>query len=467
STLDMSITDVNSEYLGVNRTLLMENAGRGLADFILETCKSTSCSNIIILAGKGGNGGDGMVAARHLARSNQVSLSLLGSSGEIKKRSTLLNWNILKKMSQSLELNEIKSATDLKHYTVDSQTIVVDAIFGTGIKGEIRGLHKNAIEAINSWKKDGATVVSVDTPSGINPDSGHSSEIHVNAHHTCVFHRNKSGLNSTNAGNLHILPIGIPPEAETIVGPGDLLALRKEYKWAKKGDKGKILIIGGNEIYSGAPALAALGALQAGSDLVKILAPKYNATAIRSYSPELIVQDYSSPHLTKKSLELDLFNHYDAVLIGPGLGRNSETKEAVEEVQVIAEKGEFSVLTGVSLPSSNQSFTARVDFVKSVTKKISGIWLVKGNWDIVSEGTKTKINKTGTPKMTRGGTGDILAGLTTSFLPRVKDPFYAATISSFINGRAGELTHRNFSSLNLISKIPEAIQKSLDFINYD
>ncbi len=76
STLDMSITDVNSEYLGVKRILLMENAGRGLADFILETCKSTSCSNIIILAGKGGNGGDGMVAARHLARSNQVSLSL-------------------------------------------------------------------------------------------------------------------------------------------------------------------------------------------------------------------------------------------------------------------------------------------------------------------------------------------------------------------------------------------------------
>ncbi|MHA1236221.1 MAG: NAD(P)H-hydrate dehydratase [Candidatus Hodarchaeales archaeon] len=497
STLDMSITDVNSEYLGVNRTLLMENAGRGLADFILETCESTSCSNIIILAGKGGNGGDGMVAARHLARSNRVSLSLLGSSGEIKKRSTLLNWNILKNMYQSLELNEIKSVKDLKHYTVDSQTIVVDAIFGTGIKGEIRGLHRNAIESINFWRKNGATVISVDTPSGINPDSGLSSDIHVNAHHTCVFHRKKTGLNSTNAGNLHILPIGIPPEAETIVGPGDLLALRKENNWAKKGDKGKILIIGGNEIYSGAPALAALGALQAGSDLVTIFAPKCNATAIRSYSPELIVQDYSSSHLTKKSLELDLFNHHDAVLIGPGLGRNSEIKEAVEEVQVITEKnkiplvidadalhlinpsllssnviltphaGEFSVLTGVSLPSSNQSFTARVDFVKSVTKKISGIWLVKGNWDIVSEGTKTKINKTGTPKMTRGGTGDILAGLTTSFLPRVKDPFYAATISSFINGRAGELTHRNFSSLNLISKIPEAIQKSLDFINYD
>ena len=86
----MSIVDVNSEYLGVKRTLLMENAGRGLADFILETCKHISCTNIVIIAGKGGNGGDGMVAARHLARSHKVKLFLLGSSNEIKKKSTML-----------------------------------------------------------------------------------------------------------------------------------------------------------------------------------------------------------------------------------------------------------------------------------------------------------------------------------------------------------------------------------------
>jgi len=493
----MSVADVNSEYLGVKRVLLMENAGRGLADFILETCELTSCSNIIILAGKGGNGGDGMVAARHLARNAQVSLSLLGSSSEIKKRSTSLNWNILKNMSQSMELNEIKSAKDLDQYVIDSKTIIVDAIFGTGIKGEIRGLYRNAIEVINSWRKKGATIVSVDTPSGINPDSGLSSDIHVDTHHTCTFHRKKTGLNTTNAGNLHILPIGIPPEAESTVGPGDLLALVREKAWAKKGDKGKILIIGGNEIYSGAPALSALGALQAGSDLVTIFAPRHNAATIRSYSPELIVQDYPSPHLTKNSLVQDLFHYHDVILIGPGLGRNSETKEAVEEVQIISREndiplvidadalhlinpsllssnviltphaGEFSILTGVSLPSSNKSFTTRVELVKSATKEFSGIWLVKGNWDIISEANKTKINRTGTPKMTRGGTGDILAGLTASFLPRVKNPFYAATISSYINGKAGELANRNFSSLNLIAKIPIAIQESFDFINQD
>jgi hydroxyethylthiazole kinase-like uncharacterized protein yjeF len=493
----MSIVDVNSEYLGVSRTLLMENAGRGLADFILEICKSTSCSKIIIFAGKGGNGGDGMVAARHLARNTQVSLSLLGSSFEIKKRSTLLNWNILKNMTHSIELNEIKIADDLQHYVADSKTIVVDAIFGTGIKGEIRGIYRDAIKAINSWRNAGATIVSVDTPSGVNPDSGVFSDIFVKSHHTCVFHRKKTGLETTNAGHLHVLPIGIPPEAETIVGPGDLFALKSEKQWSKKGDKGKILIIGGNEIYSGAPALAAMGALQAGSDLVTIFAPSSNATAIRSYSPEFIVHDYSSPHLTKNSLELDLLISQDAILIGPGLGRKQETREAVAEVQIITKNnniplvidadalhlinpsslssnviltphsGEFSVLTNVSLPSSSQTFTKRVELVKSVTKHFSGIWLVKGNWDIVSEGNKTKINKTGTPKMTRGGTGDVLAGLTTSFLPRVKKPFYAATISSFINGKAGELASGNFSSQNLIAKIPEAIQRSIDFINQD
>ena len=118
-------------------------------------------------------------------------------------------------------------------------------------------------------------------------------------------------------------------------------------------------------------------------------------------------------------------------------------------------------------PASNETFDSRVELVKTLTEKLSGVWLVKGSWDIISEGGKTKINKTGTPKMTRGGTGDILAGLTASFLPRVKHPYYAATISSFINGRAGELVSENFSSVNLISKIPEAISESLDFINQD
>ena len=143
------------------------------------------------------------------------------------------------------------------------------------------------------------------------------------------------------------------------------------------------------------------------------------------------------------------------------------TKLLSPNVILTPHSGEFSVLTGISLPSSNETFTNRVGLVKSLTKKLPGVWLVKGNWDIVAENGKIKINKTGTPKMTRGGTGDILAGLTTSFLPRVEHPFYAATISSFINGRAGELVSGNFSSLNLISKIPEAIQESLDFISQD
>ncbi len=247
----MSIVDVNSEYLGVNRTLLMENAGRGLADFILETGKSTSCSNVVILAGKGGNGGDGMVAARHLVRNIKVSLSLLGSSNEIKKRSTLLNWNILKEMSQSIELNEINKSDDLEKYVISSQTIVVDAIFGTGIKGEIRGMYKDAIEVINSWRKKGATIVCVDTPSGINPDSGIPSDIHVKPHYTCVFHRNKSGLNykweafvwtkSDGMKGLGFLPGEIESNASAISGDGSTIvgttyissSSSKAFRWNK------------------------------------------------------------------------------------------------------------------------------------------------------------------------------------------------------------------------------------------
>ena len=102
-----------------------------------------------------------------------------------------------------------------------------------------------------------------------------------------------------------------------------------------------------------------------------------------------------------------------------------------------------------------------------MTSKFDGIWLVKGPWDIISYQGKYKINETGCPEMTRGGTGDVLAGLAASLLSRTKTPFYAATSASYLNGKAGELTRSNFTTLNLISRIPLAIKNSYDFISQD
>jgi NAD(P)H-hydrate epimerase len=129
--------------------------------------------------------------------------------------------------------------------------------------------------------------------------------------------------------------------------------------------------------------------------------------------------------------------------------------------------GEFAVLSGETLPSGFSSFSERIKKVMSITQDSKAVWLVKGPWDIISDSKKYKINKTGIPEMTRGGTGDILAGLAASYVNKTSESFYAASIAAFINGKAGELAFREFSTMNLIAKIPEAIQSSWDFIKED
>jgi NAD(P)H-hydrate epimerase len=493
----MSVADVNSEYLGVERKILMENAGRGLSDLIWEVYKASSCSSIIIFAGKGGNGGDGMVAARHLANKAEISLYLLGASINIKKRSTLKNWEILQKMSKSLMISELIDTQNLENLEYKDNCLIVDAIFGTGVRGDIYGIYKKSFEFINSSREKGAKIISVDTPSGIDPNTGKSANLCIKPHYTCCFHKQKQGLSKKNAGQIRVLSIGMPPEAETIVGPGDLLGISKAKKWSRKGDQGKILVIGGNEKYSGAPALAAMAALKAGSDLATIFAPKSVGQAIRCYSPELIVQEYSSAHLTVEEIPYDEILQNDVVVVGPGLGRHSDTKKAIEKIQEFSKEnnismiidadalhlinptllyseviltphaGEFSALTNINLESSFDSFVTRMEQVRKSTSKHDGIWIVKGPWDIISGKGKLKYNQTGIPEMTRGGTGDVLSGLAASFLGRTKTPFYAATSAAYINGKAGELTRYNFSTINLIEKIPEAINEAFSFITQD
>ncbi|MHA1331172.1 MAG: NAD(P)H-hydrate dehydratase [Candidatus Hodarchaeales archaeon] len=497
STLEMSITDVNSEYLGVKRNILMENAGRGLSDFIKGLMKSENITKVKIFAGKGGNGGDGMVAARHLCDSLTVDLYLLGAETNIKKRSTLTNWEILKKLDNSIHLHSLITREDIDNINFDDNCLIVDALLGTGIRGKIRNPLLHLITKINMWHEKGSIVVSADTPTGINPDTGEYSNSYIKADWTVCFHKQKTGLNNDNAGKIIVKSIGIPPEAEYTMGPGDLLALKRYDAWSKKGNKGKILIIGGNELYSGAPTLAALGAIQAGADLVTIFVPTKIAYSIRAYSPELIVRDYDEPHLTKKYINDDYIRSFDVILIGPGLGNHTETKEAVQHFQKIVNSsgkyvvydadalklldksrlthnsvltphaGEFALLTGVELPSGQPFFANRKQLIYNAVKELNGVWVIKGHWDVVTDGVTLKINKTGTNKMTRGGTGDVLAGLISGLIPQVSSLVHAAYIGTYINGRAGELAQEEFSLSKLLEFIPKAINESYNFIRSD
>ncbi|MFW9856090.1 MAG: NAD(P)H-hydrate dehydratase [Candidatus Thorarchaeota archaeon] len=494
STLEMSIIDVNSEFLGVSRHLLMENAGRGIADLVWKICQETNRSEVIIFAGKGGNGGDGMVAARHLAWHLPIHVYLIGSSHTINKASTKANWNILCQMTNSVRTTEIKDSTDVTKIQSHPKTLIIDALLGTGLRGEMKNPILSVLNKINAWKKKGAFVISIDTPTGVNPNTGELSNIFLTPQRTFCLHRQKQGLSPENSGHIDVIPIGVPPEAEEIIGPGDLLALKTRQSWTKKGDHGKILVIGGNETYSGAPTLAAMAAIRAGTDLLTILTPDNISAAIRSYSPELIVQPLPTPHLTKEGISSDLISRNDVILLGPGLGTHADTAEAVESILDMANRhnkpividadalkltdirhlsehtiltphsGEFEQLTGKKLPAGMNHFEKRKQLVYQVTSGFPNIWVVKGHWDIVADKNMLKVNKTGTPLMTRGGTGDVLAGLIAGLIPQTASLFYAACIGVYVNGRAGELSIKNFSLPQLLEHIPLAVQEGLDFI---
>lgn len=210
------IENIGHSKFGVKKVLMMENAGFGVADFIIKKFKNKSISKLKILAicGSGNNGGDAMVTARHLTCSNiNLKVIFLGNPSSIKTEEALTNFEIISKMNKTIELI-ISSKVDTKvKKQILNADIIIDGIFGTGIKGEIQDPHLSVIKLINKSK---AYIIAVDIPSGLNPNTGEITSNVIRANTTITFHRIKLGLltNKKYTGNLILKKIGIPIEAE-------------------------------------------------------------------------------------------------------------------------------------------------------------------------------------------------------------------------------------------------------------
>jgi len=495
---DMRIADENSEYLGIPRTLLMENAGRGIVESILKRRKVEG-KGIIIFSGTGNNGGDGFVAARHLASLGaKVHLILLGDPSRIRSSESKQNWNALEKMMLTIERTLIRDSSDFKKIkdTIKNADIVIDAILGTGIVGKIQEPLSTAIDFFNT---SNAFKIAVDIPTGLDPDTGKVHDKAVKADVTVTFHKAKPGLlNKDYTGELEVWPIGIPPEAEIIAGPGDVKSvIKKRDPYSHKGDFGKVLVIGGSGYYSGASTFVALSALRTGVDLVIVTTPSKIAPVIRGYSPDLIVREFPGDVLNRDALPVisSLIQDWaTGIAVGPGLGLQDETRETIPEIfQLVKKKklpllvdadaikilgednktlygsktvltphqGEFMQLTGEKIPSPSK-LEDRMKIVEHWANELGVTILLKAHEDIISNGKRTKINTTGNPGMTVGGTGDVLSGICAAFLSQGSEPFRAAVASAFINGKAGDLAVENkgfhITATDLIPLIPEAIR---------
>jgi len=212
---EMKAIEERADRLGISRLLLMENAGKAVADYIAAKFEIVG-KKVVVVAGTGNNGGDGFVAARHMAAYGAiVTVFLVGNDEDIKTVEAYRNWKVLREMKHSVGLVRLSDPHSMDRLSKDlsEADVVVDAIFGTGIKGELREPHASVIEAIN---EGGGVKVAVDVPSGLDPLTGEACGRVVTADVTVTFHRAKKGLliNSKHIGELVIANIGIPPEAE-------------------------------------------------------------------------------------------------------------------------------------------------------------------------------------------------------------------------------------------------------------
>ena len=273
-------------------------------------------------------------------------------------------------------------------------------------------------------------------------------------------------------------------------GPADVKqVVRPRYPDSSKRDFGCLLVVGGSEVYSGAPALAGMAALRTGCGLVVIAAPTGVATAIRAYSPDLIVHPLSGNVISANCTdELSrLLEYCDALVIGPGIGRNPETREAIssilktaaqkrkptlidaDAIRALADRrnllgetsaiitphaGEFSALSGTEVPND---WRKRVSICKSFALEHSCVVLLKGHNTVVTDGQRVKINPTGNPGMAVGGMGDVLSGIIGAFLAQRSDRFLSAVAGAYVHGSAGDLVRKRTGFHMVASDLIEAL----------
>jgi ADP-dependent NAD(P)H-hydrate dehydratase / NAD(P)H-hydrate epimerase len=484
SSQDVKVLDINAEFFGTSTDRLMEEAGRQVAQFINEQYKNQT---ILVLCGLGNNAGDGFVAARYLSKKHTINVFLFGDEKDIKTSNAYNNYKKLG--SHPVTLYDIKSL-DKIDTLIEKATIILDAMLGVGITGALREPYISIIDKINA--RNDKNIVSIDVPTGMGlADS-------LKAHHTITFHDKKTGMDPDRCGTIHIKKIGIPKQAETHVGPGELTVLYpRPKKSSHKGENGRILIVGGGP-YHGAPYLTGLASLRTGADLVHVATPEKTASIISHYSPNLIIHSQlSKNHLQMRDVQgiSNITDSIDAIVIGPGLGSEQDTYQATRAlIEDISKKSIPMVIdadglnalrnhhdiiknsTTVITPHKtefkrfidqtvDQDIKKQKEQVEKWAKKLGITIFLKGPTDIISNGDLTRFNIVHNEAMTVGGTGDVLAGIIGTLLSKKVTPINACRIAAFLSGEAGNVAFEKKSfgliATDVIDEIPGILKKYL------
>jgi hydroxyethylthiazole kinase-like uncharacterized protein yjeF len=493
------------EEVGIPGIVLMENAGRGTAEHI---CRRFGCLDpgpVVVLAGKGNNGGDGYVIARHLLNRNwKVRTIVLGKRESI-GGDAAINLGALENSGGEVIFVEKEDGLSRSLAGQNNCRLIVDALFGTGLSSEVRGLCARAIEWINDA---GAPVVAVDIPSGVDASTGRVLGCCVRADLTVTFAFPKVGHvvfpGAAFVGELVAVDIGIPLFLAGDTGKRHLLVEAAEAAelvperplTGHKGTFGHLLILAGSTGKTGAAAMTAEGGMRAGAGLVTVACPREVRKVLEVKLTEVMTETLPGDEGILSPLAHEeivrLWAGKDSLAVGPGLGPDAGTADLLRRLvrecpiplvvdadglnalalnpEVLLERtgpaailtphpGEMARLFGGTIQEVE---TDRIGTARSFATRFRVVLVLKGARTVIAfPDGRVRINAGGNPGMASGGMGDVLTGLIGGLLAQGMAPTDASVLGVYLHGRAGDrllsrLGDAGMAATDLLVEIPQA-----------
>ncbi len=502
------------ERYGIPSLVLMENAGRSCVERILRILQDRVAvpeeATVAVVCGRGNNGGDGMVIARHLQnRGVYVEVFLLAAEEDLSPDARK-QYEILREMDVERRfIRDSEGVEDLRHF-LEEVHLCVDAVLGTGLSSPLEGIVRQVVETINLSM---ATVFAVDIPTGIDATSGRILGEAIRADYTGTFGLLKLGQvllpGSIHCGETDVYDIGIPSKAvfdaeiktealeERVVK--SMFAIRPpDYH---KGDAGRVFIVGGSPGLTGAPCLAGQAAMRMGAGLITVVVPESIRPVVEAKLLEVMsagIPDGGSGTFRKDAVPalVERFSRADFLVVGPGLGTYEGASEFIAELIprirvpflvdadglnalagqlsvlrsakapciVTPHPGEMSRLTGESIEAIEAS---RIGSALHFAEEQGVTVILKGARTVIATPKGDLfINTTGNPYMASGGMGDALSGIVAALASQGLSPTDASCAGVFLHGMSADLLVRKFpmspvSATDVIENIREALQKTL------
>ncbi len=511
---------LTTEIYKIPSILLMENAGRSLADELDRTLPGLSNKTIYVFCGKGNNGGDGFVAARYLFLRGAMPLVVLFADPAGLKGDALTNWDIIQSLGVPVKV--VPAPADAASFLTKAPVpeVIIDALFGTGLSKPIGREFEPVLDWINKAGNH-TFVASVDIPSGCLADSGVIPGPAVKASLTVTFSALKPALvlppAAQNAGRVVVAPIGSPagllenPEYKMQLIDAEQVrrALPPRVRDSHKGSYGHVYVVAGSRGKSGAALMTGMAALRSGAGLVTLWLPESLQHDVVGKFPELMIEpvpetNEGTPDLRAAEKVLSYANQADVLVVGPGVTTQAETRQAIREllrcspvpvvldadginafasdagslrndngmaVIVSPHPGEMARLLGRTIDEVQKR---RLETARECAEPCQCFAILKGYQTVLAAPSgHIFINSTGNPGMATGGSGDILAGMLGRFVAGWKRRYHGADMKAlcdhlsaavYLHGLAGDLAaeemgEESMVATDLIPHLPAAFKR--------